>query len=233
MTKTPLLPRLARPALRLAAAASVAVAGMAATSQARAETELSFYLGSQEAAHSRVRGNDPTGIGSFNFLSAWQGKSFEPPPYYGVRATWWRTENLGFGVDFNHVKVYASDSTKSANGLKTLEFTDGLNVLTANIMYRWPNTSRFTPYVGAGVGITIPHVEFQSAGTGQKTFEYQYGGPAAAVIAGVNYSLTDTWSVFGEYKGTYSQNDVDLEGGGSLKTDIVTNAVNLGVSFGF
>ena len=28
-------------------------------------------------------------------------------------------------------------------------------------------------------------------------------------------------------------NDLDLEGGGTLETDIVTNAVNAGVSFNF
>ena len=36
-----------------------------------------------------------------------------------------------------------------------------------------------------------------------------------------------------EYKGTYSKNDVDLDGGGNLETNIVTNALNLGVSFNF
>jgi lipid A oxidase len=39
--------------------------------------------------------------------------------------------------------------------------------------------------------------------------------------------------VFGEYKGTYSSNEAELSGGGSLETDIVTNAFNVGVSFRF
>lgn len=215
---------------RFAVTAAAALV-LATAAPAMADVELSFYLGSQEAAHSRVRGSDPGGIGDFNLLVGWEGKSFEMPPYYGVRATWWRDDRLGFGIDFNHVKVYAPDGTKAANGFDTLEFTDGLNVLTANVMYRFPNKSKWTPYVGAGLGVSIPHVEVTTAGG--KTFNYQYGGPAAALIAGVSYSFNDTWAVFGEYKGTYTRNNVDLDNGGYLKTNIVTNAVNIGVSYRF
>jgi lipid A oxidase len=217
---------------RLATTAATAlVLATASAAPALAEVELSFYLGAQEAAHSRVRGTDPGGVGDFNFLVGWQGKSFEMPPYYGVRATWWRSERLGFGVDFAHVKVYAPEATMAANGFQTLEFTDGLNVLTANVMYRFTNDTKWTPYVGGGLGITIPHVEVTTAGG--ETFEFQYGGPAATLIAGVSYAINDTWAVFGEWKGTYSQNDVDLSNGGNLKTNIVTNAVNIGVSYRF
>ena len=54
-----------------------------------------------------------------------------------------------------------------------------------------------------------------------------------ALMAGASYEVTDSVSVFGEYKGTYSQNEADLVGGGTLESDIVTNALNLGVSFNF
>ena len=218
----------------LAVVPVLAATSLAALSRpAAAETDLSFYLGTQEAAHSRVRGDDPAGSGPFNFLAKWEGKSFAMPPYYGFRATWWRNDGpLGFAVDFNHTKVYASDKTMRDNGFKTLEFTDGLNILTADVLYRWQNAGRWTPYVGAGLGIAVPHVEVQTT-SGPKTFKYEYGGPAVAAVAGVSYRLTDHWSMFGEYKGVYSRNDVDLEGGGYLKTNIVTNALNLGVSYSF
>ncbi len=200
---------------------------------AQAEMELSFYTGVQEAPHSRVEGNDPSGIGAFSFLSAWEGRSFEPPPHYGFRATWWKTERLGFGLDFNHVKVYADDATLAANGFTLLEFSDGLNILTANVWHRWKMPDRrWTPYVGAGVGLSIPHVESQTTG-GMRTFEYQMTGPAVQWVAGVTYDLTDQWGLFGEYKGTYSVNEADLVGGGTLSTNILTNALNVGVSFRF
>ena len=217
---------------RLPIRAAAAALCLAAAGPALAETELSFYTGAQEAAHSRVTGDDPGGVGPFSFLAAWQGKSFQPPPYYGARATWWRSDRLGYGVEFTHAKVYASDSTLATSGFSVLEFTDGLNVITANVMYRWPREGRrWTPYVGAGLGISVPHVEVTS--TGGSVFEYQYAGPAATAIAGVRYALNDRWAVFGEYKFTHTRNEVDLGSGGTMKMKINTNAINVGVSWSF
>ncbi|MCG6901859.1 MAG: porin family protein [Rhodobacter sp.] len=197
-----------------------------------AETELSFYTGFQAAPHSRVEGTDPGGVGAFDFLSAWEGRPFEAPPYYGFRATYWTSERLGFGIDFNHAKVYADDATLASSGFSRLEFTDGLNIVTANVWYRWQNPARrWTPYVGAGLGVAIPHVDIESAGG--KTFEYQLTGPAVQVVAGVKYDINDRWGLFGEYKGTYTMNEADLASGGTLSTNIVTNALNIGVSFSF
>lgn len=216
--------------LRLTAAALALTAASALP--AAAEVELSFYLGPQSAPHSRVTGDDPGGVGPFSFLAEWEGRSFSAPPHYGVRATWWRSERLGFALDVNHTKVYASDATLAASGFSTLELSDGLNIVTVNAMYRWPSEQRrWTPYVGAGLGLAIPHVEVTSPGG--TVFEYQVTGPAAAVLAGVSYRMTDRWSLFGEVKSTYSKNEFDLGSGGTMETDIITNAVNLGVSFSF
>ena len=68
---------------------------------------------------------------------------------------------------------------------------------------------------------------------GSETFGYQVTGPAATWIAGASLPINDRWSVFGEYKGTFSMNTAELETGGTLKNDVVTNAVNLGLSFSF
>ncbi|MEM1386499.1 MAG: outer membrane beta-barrel protein [Pseudomonadota bacterium] len=209
---------------------------LALSGAALAETELSFYIGIQDSPHSRVTGNDPGGVGAFSFLSDWEGRSFEAPPYYGFRATHWtgRNTRLGFGVDFSHNKVYADDATLANNGFSRLEFTDGINTLTANVWYRWPGQwadGALTPYVGAGAGLSIPHVDVRTSGG--STFEYQITGPAVQVVAGVKYNINDNWALFGEYKGTYSENDADLDNGGTLSTNIVTNAINLGVSFSF
>jgi len=195
-------------------------------------TELSFYTGYQTAPHSRVEGTDPGGLGPFSFLATWEGRPFELPPYYGFRATRWVNETLGFGIDINHAKVYADDATLLANGFSTLEFTDGLNIVTANVWRRWPSENRrWTPYVGAGLGVAIPYVEVATGGG--STFEYQVTGPAAAWTAGVKYNINDRWGIFGEYRGTYSINEAELTNGGTLSTDIITNALNVGVSFSF
>ncbi|PYE84332.1 outer membrane beta-barrel protein [Pseudoroseicyclus aestuarii] len=199
---------------------------------AAAEIELGVYGGAQSAPHSEVEISDDSVIGDTSFTAGWDGNSFEAPPYYGVRGTWWRSESLGFGLDFTHQKIYADDETLAESGLDRLEFTDGLNVLTANVWYRWPEAAAgLTPYVGGGLGVAVPHVEVETEGS--STGEYQITGPAAAVVAGASWSLNSRWSVFGEYKGTYSQNEAELDTGGTLDTDVVTNAVNLGVSFNF
>lgn len=199
---------------------------------AAAEFELSVYTGVQTSPHSNVKGNEPDGLGTFNFTAAWEGKSGEMPPYYGIRGTWWQPNNWGYGVEFNHAKVYADGKTKSENGFDRLEFTDGLNLLTVNVFRRFPlQTSRFLPYLGAGLGVAVPHVDVKTENS--TTFEYQYTGPAVQWVAGVSYPVSDRWSVFGEYKGSYSQNSADLDGGGKIETNIVTNALNLGVSFNF
>ncbi|MFT6530974.1 MAG: lipid A oxidase [Limimaricola cinnabarinus] len=199
---------------------------------AHAEVELSFYGGVQGAPHSGVTVDRPGTASDRDFTAGWEGNSFDAPPYYGLRATWWRENNLGFGVDFNHTKVYSDAETRAEQGLDTLEFTDGLNILTLNAYRRFPDAAYgLTPYVGGGFGVAAPRVEYDD-GEG-RTDEYQLTGPAVALMAGASYSVTDSMSVFGEYKGTYSQNEADLVGGGTLESDIVTNALNLGVSFNF
>lgn len=196
-----------------------------------AEVELSFYGGVQSAPHSRIRGEGGTVDGD-SVLIGWEGRSFDAPPYYGIRGTWWQTERLGYGLELTHAKVYAPQNERNAAGYDRLEFTDGLNILTANAFLRFPNVSdRITPYVGAGAGLAIPHVDISKGGA--RAFEYQITGPAVTVMAGVSYELNDTWSVFGEYKGTYSQNKAELDDGGTIETDIVTNSLNVGVSFRF
>ncbi len=223
------------PVLRSFGLASVTALALAPV-VAFAEVEISVYGGWQTAPHSGVTIDDPALVGAGanpSFTAGWEGRSFDMPPYYGIRATWWQNPTFGFGVDFTHAKVYADDATLAASGLYMLEFTDGLNILTVNAMHRWPSAfGNVTPYVGAGLGISVPHVEVGIEGQ-PETFGYQFTGPAATWIAGVSVPINDSWSVFGEYKGTYSINSATLDTGGTLDTSIVTNALNLGISFNF
>lgn len=207
------------------------IALMLLPAMASAEMEFSFYTGAQSAPHGRIHGTGGSVDGD-DYLIGWEGRSMEMPPYYGVRATWWQSQTLGFGVDFNHAKVYADDESLAESGYDTLEFTDGLNIVTINAYRRFPGLGwPVTPYLGAGAGLAIPHVEVAKGGV--ETIEYAVTGPAVTLIAGASYPVSDRMSVFGEYKGTYSMNEADLSDGGTLKTDIVTNALNVGVSFSF
>lgn len=202
-----------------------------APAAAAAEVELSFYGGVQSAPSSdiSIRGDDV--IPNSDFEQDWEGRSGEAPIYYGFRATHWRSANFGVGLDFAHNKVYPKNDDLP-DGFEVLEFTDGINTLTVNAYRRWSGAfGEVTPYVGGGLGVALPYVEVSN--NGSETFEYQITGPAATWIAGASYAINDQWAVFGEYKGTFSSNTADLDDGGTLETDIFTNAVNFGVSFNF
>lgn len=198
---------------------------------AAAELELSFYGGLQGALPSDVtiRGDDAIPDTDLNI--DWEGRSFEAPPYYGIRVTSWQSPSFGYGIDFTHAKIYP-ESGELPETFERLEFTDGLNTITANAYYRWQNAlGDITPYVGGGVGISVPHVEVITPDS--STLGYQFTGPAATLIAGASMPISGNWSVFGEYKGTFTSNEGDLDTGGTVSTDVFTNAINVGVSFNF
>jgi len=212
--------------------AILAAASLGVATQATAELQLSFYGGYQTSPHSDVSVYGDRVVPDLEFTAGWEGRSFTMPPYYGYRATWWYSENFGFGVDVNHTKVYADDATLAETGYEHFEFSDGLNIVTLNAYRFWNNAfAGVSPYVGGGFGVAIPHVEL-TEGT-SRTFEYQLTGPAVAWMAGASMPLSDQWSLFGEYKGTYSINSADLVTGGLLETNVITNALNVGISFNF
>ncbi len=213
-------------------------AGLSLGSSAAAEMTLSLYTGPQSAPHSRVWGFDPAGIGAFNFLAGWEGRSFSIPLHYGIRVMWWGQGNWGFGLDLNHNKIYADAATLgvagTSGGFQVLEFTDGLNTFTANATYKWQREGRkLSPYLGAGLGVAIPHVEVKTSVAAPRTFRYQITGPAMMLHAGVEYRFSRRLSAFGELKSTYNIVRVKLDGGGHLNTNIVTNALNLGLTVHF
>ena len=196
-----------------------------------AEIEISLYSGYQTAPPSHVTVRNDTFIPDDSFDLSWEGRPFEWPFYAGARATYWNTPSTGFGLDYAHNKTYPLNDNLPA-GYRALEFTDGLNTWTINAYRRWESgLGELTPYIGAGVGLSVPGVEVTYEFS--RTFEYQITGPAAVWIAGASLPVTEDWSVFGEYKGTYTSNTVRLEGGGTLQSDIYTNALNFGVSFSY
>jgi lipid A oxidase len=210
---------------------AVLALGLGAAGAARAEIAISGYGGFSFSPDSTVTvNNGPT---SWSRDIDWDGVSFGMPPYYGVRATYWLNSfempQWGVALDFNHNKVKARNRPA---GVQVLEFTDGINYLTLNGLYRFQNETAFTPYVGVGAGLSIPHVEYKEAG-GPKTFEYQLGGGVVAALAGVDYRFNDYISVFTEYRATYSWNDTKLKGGGSLDTNIMSHHLMLGLTVSF
>ncbi len=204
--------------------------GLMTSGTAQAEPAISVYGGINSSPHSKVNYNFNQGAGPQSATVGWNGKSFAMPPYYGVRATWWLESKpeIGLAIDFTHAKVYADPLPA---GLSVLEFTDGINFLTANVLYRYQTESRFTPYGGVGLGITVPSVEVANATNTSKTKNFQFGGFSAQAMIGVDAKINDNWSVFGELKSSYAMIDADLVAGGSVSTNVISNQIIFGVTF--
>ncbi len=209
---------------------------------AAAEMEVSAYLGLQGLSESTGSGFLPGGA-PINRSFDWEGNSLEAPIYYGARVMWWTPSNIGFGIEGTHTKAYASTADLAATGLSRFELSDGHNILTANVMKRWPDaiSPKLTPYVGAGIGIAIPHVDAQVLGASNRTYDYEATGPAVRGIAGIKYDFNEDWAVFGEYQFTWSDNEITIDAdplvagqtAGRLNTEILTHAINVGVSYSF
>ncbi|MCP3970102.1 MAG: porin family protein [Rhodobacteraceae bacterium] len=199
---------------------------------AAAEAVLSFYLGANASPDSVVDYDFNLGGGPQSTSVAWDGETFKMPPYFGMRATWWLDQhpNWGLAIDNVHAKIAAGPLPA---GFTTLEFTDGVNMLTGNLHYRHLNDSPFTPYAGIGIGITMPHVEVTNTAGTSDTSRYQFGGPAAQVLFGLEHRVNDRWSVFGEVKFAKFWIDADLDGGGSVSTDILSRQIAFGVNYTF
>jgi lipid A oxidase len=191
----------------------------------------------------------------------WDGVSFAKSggaPYYGYRLTYWTTawKNFGLAIDYTHAKIRAvRDATVNYSGtldgstfdgsdqiqnlFDVLEYTDGLNLVFLDGLYKLPQRGIFHPYVGAGLGISIPHVEVTgvAGGTGavpfHRTFAYEYGGVAAEALVGADVQLTKRIAFFGEYKISYAKVDSPLTGGYKIHTTTITNHVLAGLSFAF
>lgn len=214
-----------------------------AAQTAAAELELSFYLGIQGVQDSTASGFLPDGT-PFSRSIDWEGRSFEAPFYYGGRAIWWLDNDIGFGIEGTHAKAYASDSDAAAIGLSRFELSDGHNIFTANVMKRWPDAfakGLFTPYVGGGIGIAVPHVDALPIGSTNRTYDFEQTGFALRGLAGLKYSINEDWALFGEYQFTWSDNDVTIDpdpavpgqAAGELQTELFTHAFNFGVSYTF
>jgi lipid A oxidase len=221
----------------------VALLALAAARAVGAETDLSLYVGKSFTNDSDLRLRQSSGTDLTFHGVSWSDHSFEMPIYYGFRVTHFfgHRSDWGIAVDFFHYKVFAdTNATLAVTGtrggapvsgperlgdtVQRFDITHGVNYLTLNAIHRWRLRSggprsprgRLQPYVGAGVGAVIPHVEARIGGVFKDG--YQLRGPGYQLLAGANYALSSHWSLFGEYKYTHTTLAVDVPGGGARTT---------------
>jgi lipid A oxidase len=240
----------AQNSLRLAGLIAVGVLMTVQVTGTRAETTISVTTGSAWTADSDVRLQTPGGT-DLNYQDvSWSTKPFEMPPYYSFRTTRWLNRYPGWGVafDFTHAKMYSDlEQTVPVTGLRagipvagserlgdtydTLEFTDGHNLLTLNLMRRWRAGDNANVYLGAGAGVAVPHTEVETLSS--LTEEYQLAGPAAQFMAGGTFPLGDKFAFIAEYRLTWADLESELNGGGTLSTEAWTHHLNFGLGFSF
>ncbi len=190
------------------------------------ETTFGAYLGAPYHYPSDVRVEKPK-QNDFTVKDVeWFTHPFENPLYYGARIQrWFANGRTGTMVDFTHSKAYAPmkqtakfeglnggrgtyagnpipETAQISDFFKRLEFTHGHNMLTLNGLVRvFGFSNRIQPYAGLGAGISLPHAEVHMAADPHRTYEYQYTGPNAQALAGIELRLK-TGSIFIEYKFT-------------------------------
>jgi lipid A oxidase len=217
-----------------------------------ADTSISVYFGKGDTRASDARLTETSGTTLDVAKVHWADRSFSAPVYYGLRINYWPSDSSvnGVALDFTHAKIYADveqavdvsgtrnhtavqGSEALSNTFSELAFSHGYNLLTINALHRWlpdnpTDAHAIKPYIGAGMGIAVPHVEIKTASGA--TSEYQYAGVVYQAMAGVNYRVSGNWDLFVEYKLSLGDLNVDLHNNGNLKLKPLTQHFTVGGS---
>jgi OmpA-OmpF porin, OOP family len=210
--------------------ALAALAAIAADS-ARAQTP-GWYIGG-EGAWSHLGDQDATATapGSSTPLKIHPGEGFAA----GI--------NGGFefqsGLRLEGEAVYRRHDLNSSSSAGVTSPTHGSigNVaIMGNAFYDFNNSTRFTPYIGGGVGAARLHLDdFNSVGSpglSASDWRLAYQG-----IAGVRYTIDPHWSASLDYR-YFATTDPHFSGSvagvpSGLKTDYHTHNVMLGIAYHF
>jgi hypothetical protein len=193
----------------------------------RSRWVIALYLGGAHTTPSRLRIRQPTLKTELDFEGVrFEGRSFDPPLYYGVRGGYFpgRLRFLGFEAEFIHMKVYADPQQRvRVAGLhrgarlerelalseivQRYAISHGANLLLLNVVARAPlgqrADARRSPLMVTtrfGLGPTIPHTESTIEGHEQE--QYQWGRLAWQWAVGGEVHLWRGLYVLSEYKFT-------------------------------
>jgi lipid A oxidase len=188
---------------------------------AEAETQLCVYLGTSWTSDS-----DVTIAGRTFQTVSWTTRSFEAPPYYGLRAAHFFGESgWGVAIDFFHDKAYAADGSV-APALRRLSFSHGLNHLTLDVQRRF-QLGPLRPYLGLGAGTLVPHVEAESDAASTDGYQW-FRGVSVKAAAGLQATAASPVGVFAEYRFTFAHLAVSTPAG-DVSTSLWTHHLIGGV----
>ncbi|MFM9846498.1 MAG: outer membrane protein [Hyphomicrobiaceae bacterium] len=216
------------------------------TASPQREYMIAGYGGAPYTHPSDVHFSKP-GVTDFTARNVnWEGRPFKSPIYYGIRTlTWSGGGPFGAMLDFTHSKTISQrgqeiELSGARNGermpgrakvgdiFQHFEFSHGHNTLVLNGLVRLADlVPGFGPYVGGGIGVALPHTEVGFKGDGTRTYEYQYVGPAAQALVGIELRLPRV-SVFVEYKFTAARYEAPMtqQDGGWFPEDFVRQLAN-------
>ena len=147
--------------------------------------------------------------------------------------------NSQFGVPVRAEVEYAlrGNSEKSWNYGRGMDFKGAWNASTLflNLYYDFRNSTAFTPYVGAGLGMAFNYANYTFSSPGYHgNFDEHSTNFAWNVGAGVAYDITDSLAVDQGYRyvnlGYY---EVDLPDGAKLKNQPCNHEFMLGLRYTF
>lgn len=199
--------------------AALSLGPLLALSSPAASQEAGFYLGfSGAVTGADTRFDYATGTDDADYDIGWGVSGFAGYDF----GNGLRTE-LELGFRQNNVSNIDTSIDKSDGGETRADLA------MVNVIYGFENESRFTPYLGAGVGIAhVSHGLVQSVAG--DTVHDDYVAPAGQAIAGVSVDLNPHWKAFADYRflATTSQGTIN-SGGVDVDSRFRSQTVNFGL----
>ena len=164
---------------------------LTAATSAHADWLFAGYMGASGTSSNTLTVTPTTGTPFSLDDVAYKGEAFRSPWYYGVRIGFVPRRDGGTfspEIEWTHAKAIAQIDPSSSE-LSAFQQSHGLNFLLGNVAYRFSPlcAGRCTPVVRGGLGISTPHVESAFRNVHQE--QYQRGGFAWQLGAGIEYHL--------------------------------------------
>jgi len=188
---------------------------------------ISAFIGGARTNNSSLRISQPSVGTELTFRDVdFEGRSFNPPLYYGLRGGYIlpQASFIGVEAEFIHLKVYANTQRQvqaagtlrgaPLNGqirlgqvVQQYSVSHGVNLLLFNVAGRYRmDSDRYNPkgrfiFTGrTGIGPTIPHTESTIEGVEQQ--QYELGSMAWQTAGSAEVRLWRGLYFLGEYKFT-------------------------------